>query len=97
MERLSLAAVPAPLDSVPSRFSSEQLVQARLLAASSGERVLDALGVLCELAPMPFVQCLGATLHYPVLDTDTLFDSPPRVRSGHPGPMPQARVHPAAP
>ena len=77
MDRLSLAVEPAQLECVPSRFSSEQLAQARSLAASSGERMLEALGVLCELAPMPFIQCLGATLHYPVLDTDSLFKATP--------------------
>ncbi|MGH8422585.1 MAG: type II/IV secretion system protein, partial [Pseudomonas fluorescens] len=77
MDRLFLAVEPALLDCVPSRFSSEQLAQARSLAASSGERVLEALGGLCELAPMPFIQCLGATLHYPVLDTDSLFKATP--------------------
>ncbi|MBA4359522.1 MAG: general secretion pathway protein GspE, partial [Pseudomonas sp.] len=77
MDRLSLAVEPAQLECVPSRFSSEQLAQARALATGSGERVLEALGGLCELAPMPFIQCLGATLHYPVLDTDTLFQATP--------------------
>jgi general secretion pathway protein E len=77
MDRLSLAVEPALLDTVPSRFSSEQLAQARSRAATSGERVLEALGVLCELAPMPFIECLGTTLHYPVLDTDTLFKATP--------------------
>jgi general secretion pathway protein E len=77
MDRLSLAVEPALLDCVPSRFTSEQLAQARSRAASSGERVLEALGVLCELPPMPFIQSLGATLHYPVLDTDSLFQATP--------------------
>ena len=77
MDRLSLAVEPAQLECPPSRFSSEQLAQARALAGRSGERMLEALGVLCELAPMPFIQCLGATLHYPVLDTDTLFKATP--------------------
>ena len=77
MDRLSLVVEPSPSACLPSRFSSEQLAQARALAASSGERMLDALGELCELAPMPFIQCLGATLHYPVLDTDSLFQATP--------------------
>ncbi|MBI3906844.1 MAG: type II/IV secretion system protein, partial [Pseudomonas fluorescens] len=77
MDRLSLAVEPAQPDCAPTRFSSEQLAQARALATSSGERMLDALGGLCELAPMPFIQCLGVTLHYPVLDTDSLFNSTP--------------------
>ena len=77
MDRLSLAVEPALPDCVPSPFSSEQLAQARALAVTSGERVLQALGVLCELAPMPFIECLGRTLHYPVLDTDTLFKATP--------------------
>ena len=77
MDRLSLVVDVPPLDSVPTRFSSEQLAQARSRAGSTGERMLEALGVLCELAPMPFIQCLGATLHYPVLDTDSLFQSTP--------------------
>ncbi|MBH8609822.1 type II/IV secretion system protein, partial [Pseudomonas mohnii] len=63
MDRLSLVVEPSPSECLPSRFPSEQLAQARALAASSGERMLDALGELCELAPMPFIQCLGATLH----------------------------------
>ena len=77
MDRLSLAVEPAQLECVPTRFTSEQLAQARALATSSGERMLDALAGLCELAPMPFIQCLGVTLHYPVLDTDSLFKSTP--------------------
>lgn len=51
MDRLSVVVEPSPLESLPTRFSSEQLAQARSRAASSGERVLEALGVLCELAP----------------------------------------------
>ncbi|MEG2391022.1 MAG: GspE/PulE family protein, partial [Pseudomonas sp.] len=77
MDRLSVVVEPQVAQSVASSFSSEQLSQARARAAGSGERVLDALGVLCELAPMPFIACLGATLHYPVLDTDSLFAATP--------------------
>ena len=44
---------------------------ARVRATSSGER--EALRVLCELAPMPFIQYLTSPLHNPVLDTDSLF------------------------
>ena len=51
--------------------------QARVRATSSGKRLLEALGVLCKLAPMPFIQCLGTPLHYPVLDTDILFKAIP--------------------
>ena len=47
--------------------------QARVRATSSGKRLLEALGVLCKLAPMPFIQCLGTPLHYQVFDTDSLF------------------------
>jgi len=77
MDRLSLAVEPAQVECVPTRFTSEQLAQARALATSSGERMLDTLGELSELAPMPFIQCLGVTLHYPVLDTDSLFSATP--------------------
>jgi general secretion pathway protein E len=77
MERLSVVVEPLLAESAPERFSSEQLAQARARAATSGERVLEALGVLCELAAMPFIQALGATLHYPVLDTDSLFAATP--------------------
>lgn len=77
MERLSVVVEPLLAECAPERFSSEQLAQARARAATSGERVLEALGVLCELAPMPFIHTLGVTLHYPVLDTDSLFAATP--------------------
>lgn len=77
MERLSVVVEALPPACAPTRFGSDQLAQARARATSSGERVLDALAALCELAPMPFIACLGATLHYPVLDTDNLFQATP--------------------
>ncbi len=77
MDRLSVVVEPPQAQTAAERFTCEQLAQARARAATSGERVLDALAVLCELAPMPFIDCLGATLHYPVLDTDSLFAATP--------------------
>jgi len=47
MERLSVVVEPLLAESAPERFSSEQLAQARARAATSGERVLEALVVLC--------------------------------------------------
>ncbi|MFW0758060.1 GspE/PulE family protein [Pseudomonas sp. H11T01] len=77
MERLSLAAEPVSTVRAPSRFTSEQLAQSRALAASSGERALQALETLSELDPAAFVRCLGTTLRYPVLDSESLFKATP--------------------
>src|SRR5438045_3434384 len=77
MEFLSLAAEPASAVRAPSRFTSEQLAQARTLAASSGERALHTLETLSELDPAAFVRCLGTTLHYPILDSASLFKATP--------------------
>ena len=77
MERLSLAVEPAQAASLPTRFTSEQLAHARHQASSTGERLLETLQSQSGLEPMAFIQCLGTTLHYPVLDTAQLFEATP--------------------
>ena len=77
MERLSLAVEPPLPAPAPTRFSREQLAQARADAAHSGERMLHTLHTLSELPGAAFVDCLGQTLHYPVLATDSLFAATP--------------------
>ncbi|NBA96736.1 GspE/PulE family protein [Pseudomonas sp. R5(2019)] len=77
MERL-LIAVESPIRAIASPvFACELLAQAHTSAAASGERVLQALDTLSALEPAAFVERLGATLHYPVLDTPSLFAATP--------------------
>lgn len=77
MERLSLAVEPPLPAPAPTRFSREQLALAKTDAAQSGERMLHTLHSLSELPGAAFVDCLGHTLHYPVLGTDSLFAATP--------------------
>ncbi|UVJ46116.1 GspE/PulE family protein [Pseudomonas sp. LS1212] len=83
MERLSVAAVPPSaiaipeLETTPPRFARALLQQAKATAASQGERTLAALETLSTLDPQAFTQCLGRTLHYPVLDSQSLFGTAP--------------------
>ena len=83
MERLSFAALPPSVDATPepeptpSRFARSLLQQARTAASTQGERTLAALETLSALDPRSFTQCLGNTLHYPVLDSESLFDTTP--------------------
>ncbi len=77
MERLSLVVEPLLPAPAPTRFNREQLALAKSDAAQSGERMLQSLQTLSELAGPAFVTCLGQTLHYPVLDTASLFAAPP--------------------
>ncbi|MEN5199968.1 GspE/PulE family protein [Pseudomonas wadenswilerensis] len=75
MEPLSL--VPSVVASTPAPLGRALLAQARASAELSGERLLDTLQALSGLEPADFVQCLGATLHYPVLDGPSLFAAMP--------------------
>ncbi|WP_455921046.1 GspE/PulE family protein [Pseudomonas putida] len=77
MERLSLAVEPPLPAPAPTRFNREQLALAKSDAAQSGERMLQSLQTLSELAGPAFLACLGQTLHYPVLDTASLFAATP--------------------
>ncbi|MDD1012672.1 GspE/PulE family protein [Pseudomonas rubra] len=75
MEPLSLVA--AVVASTPAPLGRALLAQARASAELLGERLLDTLQTLSGLEPGDFVQSLGATLHYPVLDAQALFASTP--------------------
>ncbi|WP_433884345.1 GspE/PulE family protein [Pseudomonas vranovensis] len=75
MEPLSL--VPPVVASTPAPLGRALLAQARASAELSGERLLDTLQSLSGLEPADFVQCLGATLHYPLLDGPALFAATP--------------------
>ncbi|WP_414704956.1 GspE/PulE family protein [Pseudomonas sp.] len=59
----------------PSAYPRELLNQAR--AQTGDERLLTCLERLSTDTPTVFTQRLGATLHYPVLDTQALFASIP--------------------
>ncbi|UVM53589.1 GspE/PulE family protein [Pseudomonas sp. B21-012] len=75
MEPLSL--VPPVVASTSAPLGRALLAQARASAELSGERLLDTLQSLSGLEPAAFVQCLGATLHYPLLDGPALFAATP--------------------
>ncbi|CAK9889116.1 MULTISPECIES: GspE/PulE family protein [Pseudomonas] len=75
MEPLSLVAPVVASTLAP--LGRALLAQARASAELSGERLLDTLQALSSLEPADFVQCLGATLHYPVLDGQALFAATP--------------------
>ncbi|AIL61939.1 GspE/PulE family protein [Pseudomonas alkylphenolica] len=76
METVSLAVV-SPQECVPAALGRELLAQARVTAEQSAERLLDTLQRLSGLSPAEFVCRLGATLHYPVLDSQALFAATP--------------------
>ncbi|UBM27521.1 GspE/PulE family protein [Pseudomonas sp. p1(2021b)] len=59
----------------PAAYSRELMAQARLLAGD--ERLLDCLARLACDEPASFTRRLGATLHYPVLDSQALLASTP--------------------
>lgn len=59
----------------PAAYSRELMAQARLLAGD--ERLLDCLTRLACDEPASFTRRLGATLHYPVLDSQALLASTP--------------------
>lgn len=61
----------------PRSLGRELLAQARATAEQSAERLLDTLQRLSGLSPAEFVCRLGATLHYPVLDSQALFAATP--------------------
>ena len=63
--------------SAPERLDAELLRAARERAAAQGRRMISELEEMAGLPPAEFLQRLGATLHYPVLDGHTLFDSAP--------------------
>ncbi|MBF8742490.1 GspE/PulE family protein [Pseudomonas guariconensis] len=71
MSEASVAAQPIPA----TGYSRELLAQARLQAGD--ERLLDCLARLACDEPATFVRRLGATLHYPVLDSQALLTSTP--------------------
>ncbi|EKT4464830.1 type II/IV secretion system protein [Pseudomonas putida] len=71
MSEASVAANPIPA----TGYSRELLAQARLQA--SDERLLDCLARLACDEPATFTRRLGATLHYPVLDSQALLASTP--------------------
>ncbi|MFV3327889.1 GspE/PulE family protein [Pseudomonas sp. NY15372] len=71
MSEASVAAHPIPA----TGYSRELLAQARLQAGD--ERLLDCLARLACDEPATFVRRLGATLHYPVLDSQALLTSTP--------------------
>ncbi|MNF26605.1 Type II secretion system protein E [compost metagenome] len=81
MERLSFAALPPSVDALPEptplRFARAVLQQARGIAREQGERTLQSLEALSALTPREFTRCLGSTLHYPVLDSESLFATAP--------------------
>lgn len=77
MEPLSLVVVPPPA-APAAPLDRQMLAQARAHVEHSGERMLDSLRTLANLPPADFVQHLGATLHYPVLDSPALFAATPR-------------------
>jgi len=67
-----------PLDlqqtlSAADRLDAGELRLARERAAASGRRLIAELEDLVGKAPGEFLRAVGATLHYPVLDGDTLF------------------------
>ncbi|PSS57797.1 GspE/PulE family protein [Pseudomonas sp. BBP2017] len=76
METVSLAVVSTQ-ECLPAPLGRELLAQARATAELSAERLLDTLQRLSGLNPAEFVGCLGATLHYPVLDSQALFAATP--------------------
>ncbi|MBF8723488.1 GspE/PulE family protein [Pseudomonas guariconensis] len=71
MSEASVAAHPIPA----TGYSRELLAQARLQAGD--ERLLDCLARLACDEPATFVRRLGATLRYPVLDSQALLTSTP--------------------
>lgn len=71
MSEASVAANPIPA----TGYSRELLAQARLQAGD--ERLLDCLARLACDEPATFTRRLGATLHYPVLDSQALLASTP--------------------
>ncbi|MEB3902617.1 GspE/PulE family protein [Pseudomonas putida] len=71
MSEASVAANPIPA----TGYSRELLAQARLQA--SDERLLECLARLACDEPATFTRRLGATLHYPVLDSQALLASTP--------------------
>ena len=54
-----------------------QLKAAKERAAASGRRVIDELEDLVGHQPADFVRAVGTSLHYPSLDSATLFSIPP--------------------
>ncbi|HGY9626139.1 TPA: GspE/PulE family protein [Pseudomonas putida] len=71
MSEASVAANPIPA----TGYSRELLAQARLQVGD--ERLLDCLARLACDEPATFTRRLGATLHYPVLDSQALLASTP--------------------
>ena len=63
--------------SAPERLDAELLRGARERAAAQGRRMISELEEMAGLPPAEFLQRLGATLHYPVMEGHTLFDSTP--------------------
>ncbi|SUD69951.1 type II secretion system protein E [Pseudomonas putida] len=67
----------APVQAPPaSSYPRDLMAQARLQA--SGERLLNCLERLACDTPDTFIRRLGSTLHYPVLDSQSLLASTPR-------------------
>ncbi|PWB33915.1 general secretion pathway protein GspE [Pseudomonas sp. SDI] len=77
MEPLSFAVASATA-SPPASLGRDLLAQARRQAEQSGERLIEALRSLSQLTPQAFVEALGNSLHYPVLDSAALFAASPR-------------------
>ena len=81
MDRISLVVGRVPVAAAPkeqeSRLPATLLRSARERSESQGERLLDALESLSGMEPSVFVKSLGATLRYPVLDSDALFNCAP--------------------
>ncbi|NWC79702.1 MULTISPECIES: GspE/PulE family protein [Pseudomonas] len=67
----------SPVQAPPaSSYPRDLMAQARLQA--SGERLLNCLERLACDTPDTFIRRLGSTLHYPVLDSQSLLASTPR-------------------
>ncbi|KRV65442.1 GspE/PulE family protein [Pseudomonas citronellolis] len=74
---LALDAVAVPGPAQPQAFPDALLQAARQRAAGQEESCLQALQALAALPGAEFLARLGATLHYPVLDSAALFASAP--------------------
>ncbi|MBM7059198.1 Flp pilus assembly complex ATPase component TadA [Pseudomonas sp. UL073] len=72
VEALVVEPVIPACDTTLARFDSGLLRAAHERSAQLGERVVTALDELTSLDPAVFAHRLGATLHYPVLDGQSL-------------------------